>query len=143
MVFLSAGDPSVSAGVGTLTFGGDLTLATGSTWLIDRVQDVNGSSDLINVSSGTLNLNSATLGLNTTGAINFGNVYTIATFNSLAGTLNGLSEGAVISNYQISYGQVTAGAITLTAVPEPGTLGILGLAFGGMVWRRWRRRRDA
>ncbi|MCB1203460.1 MAG: autotransporter-associated beta strand repeat-containing protein, partial [Verrucomicrobiae bacterium] len=138
---LSAGDPAVSAGIGTLTFGGDLTLATGSTWLIDLVQNVNGSSDLIDVSSGTLNLSSASLGLNTTGAINFGNVYTIATFNSLAGTFNGLNEGAVISNYQISYGQVTAGAITLTAVPEPGTLGFLGLALGGFAWRRWRRRR--
>jgi autotransporter-associated beta strand protein len=127
--------------VGELTFAGNLTTSSGSTWLIDLVQDVNGSSDLINVSGGALDLGSATLSLMTTGNFTLNNTYTIATYQSLAGTFSGLLEGAVISNYQISYGSGTNGAITLTAVPEPGTLGMLGLALGGFFFRRIRRRR--
>ncbi|MCB1203857.1 MAG: autotransporter-associated beta strand repeat-containing protein [Verrucomicrobiae bacterium] len=129
--------------VGTLTFGGDLTMDAGSTWLVDLIQDVNGSSDLIGVASGALNLNSASLSLALSGAFTADNVYTIATFNSLAGTFNGLSEGSIISNYRINYGTVTSGAITLTAVPEPGTLGLLGLALGGFFLRRRKKRSSA
>ncbi len=33
--------------------------------------------------------------------------------------------------------------ITLTAAPEPGTLSLLGLAYGGYVFRRLRKRRAA
>ena len=95
------------------------------------------------MASGALNLNSASLSLALSGAFTADNVYTIATFNSLAGTFNGLSEGSIISNYRINYGTVTSGAITLTAVPEPGTLGLLGLALGGFFLRRRKKRSSA
>ena len=129
-------------GIGTLTFSGNLTTDSGSTWLIDLVQDVNGSSDLIDVNGTLLDLGGASLSLMTSGSYTLGNSYTIATFNSLAGTFNGLSEGAIISGYQINYGTATAGTITLTTVPEPGTLGLLGLALGGFFFRRIRRRKS-
>jgi autotransporter-associated beta strand protein len=125
--------------VGTINFNGTLTNDTGATWLIDLVSDVNGSADLVNLGIGSLNLNSAALNLVTSGIYTVGNSYTIATYASLAGTFNGLSEGAIISGYQINYG---SNAITLTAVPEPGTLGLLGLALGGFFFRRLRKRRN-
>jgi len=125
--------------VGTINFNGTLTNNTGATWLIDLVSDVNGSADQINLGIGSLNLNDAALNLVTSGVYTAGYSYTIATYASLAGTFNGLSEGAVISGYQINYG---ANAITLTAVPEPGTLGLLGLALGGFFFRRLRKRRN-
>jgi autotransporter-associated beta strand protein len=124
--------------VGEINFASGLTTDTGSTWLIDLVQNVNGSSDLVDV-TGILNLNSSTLSLITSGAYTVGNTYTIARYTSRAGTFSNLAEGAFVSGYQINYG---ANAITLTAVPEPGTLGLLGLALGGFVIRRLRRSRS-
>ena len=127
--------------VGTINFNGTLTNTTGATWLIDLVGDVSGSSDLINLGTGTLDLNNAILSLAVT---NFtaGNSYTIATYSSLIGgsTFNGIGQGDIISGYQIDYGTT---AITLTAVPEPGTLGLLGVALGGFFFRRLRKRRNA
>jgi autotransporter-associated beta strand protein len=127
--------------VGTINFNGTLTNTTGATWLIDLVGDVSGSSDLINLGTGALDLNNAILSLAVT---NFtaGNSYTIATYSSLIGgsTFNGIGQGDIISGYQIDYGTT---AITLTAVPEPGTLGLLGMALGGFFFRRLRKRRNA
>jgi autotransporter-associated beta strand protein len=126
---------------GTINFNGTLTNTTGATWLIDLVGDVSGSSDLINLGTGALDLNNAILSLAVT---NFtaGNSYTIATYSSLIGgsTFNGIGQGDIISGYQIDYGST---AITLTAVPEPGTLGLLGVALGGFFFRRLRKRRNA
>ena len=138
---VSAGVPGVASGTGTLTFTGELTTATGSTWLIDIVQDQNGLSDRIDV-GGALDLNGASFLPNFLGTFTNGHVYTLANYGTLTGTFDGWAEGAIISNYQISYGSGTGGAITLTAVPEPGTLAILGGALGGILWRRRRRGRD-
>lgn len=131
--------------VGTLNFAGGLTNATGSTWLIDLVWDVDGSSDRINVGNNDLFLNNATLSLNTSASFMQGNVYTIGSYGTgaLTGTFNGLAENDIFMNYRINYGTITTGAITLTAVPEPGTLGFLGVALGGLFARRLRKRHAA
>jgi hypothetical protein len=91
------------------------------------------------------NVGAFTIGANTTLSLvpdattfTFGNTYTIATYSSFSGNFTNFTQGSVISGYQINYG---ASAITLTAVPEPGTLGLLGLALGGFFFRRIRRRR--
>lgn len=138
---LSGGLPGT---VGTLSFTGNLTTGTGSHWLIDLVQNVNGSSDLINVSNGGLNISGSVLDLAFSGAHTVGNFYQIASFNpslGLTGTFSGLAEGSVVSNYQINYGTVSAGAITLTAVPEPGTLVILACGVLGVIAVRTCRKR--
>lgn len=127
----------------TLAFGGDLASNVGSTWLIDVVQDVPFSADLVSV-GGDLNLGGATLALNQINSFSSstGWVYTIANYGgTLTGTFSGLNEGDQVGNYFISYGSGSSGAITLTAVPEPGTLGLLGLAMGGFFFRRHRKRR--
>ena len=43
-------------------------------------------------------------------------------------------------NLFVSYGSTT---ITITAVPEPTSLGIAGIAFGAFVIRRWKQKRKA
>jgi len=131
-----------AGGIGTLTLGGGLDSQAGSTWLIDLAQNIEGQSDRIAV-AGFLSIDGATLTLNPSGAFvaNTGFVYTIATYGSLNGTFSGLAEGAQVGNYLISYGNVTPGAITLTAVPEPGTLALLGAGLGGWLLRRRRARR--
>lgn len=126
-------------GVDSLDFNGDLTLAAGSTWLVDLVETTSGISDSINV-GGLLTLGNSELDLALSGTFSGGS-YVIANFGTLSGTFNNLAEGDFIGDYQISYGVTTANAITLTAVPEPGTLGLLGLALGGFFFRRARRRR--
>jgi len=143
------GGVPVEGNLGTLTFNGDLTLESStSIWLVDLVEGT--SADRVNV-GGLLTLNNATLTINFGGTFVENQVYTIATYGTglvsdpfLSGTFNGLSEGATIGSYTLSYGNgLSGGAITLTAVPEPGTLGFLGLALAGFVTRRIRRRRAA
>jgi autotransporter-associated beta strand protein len=141
---LSAGVPGASDGVGTLTFGGDLTTRSGSTWLVDLVEGVSGTADRVDVGGG-LSLTGADLTIQFSGSFEPGKVYTIANYGtSLTGTFNGLSDGAFVDpgmQYFISYGALSGpGAITLTAVPEPGTIGILGIALSGILLRRRRRK---
>ncbi len=146
-----SGDTTISSGavitggtvgtVGTLTFSGDLTLESGSTWLVDLVETNPNDADKIAV-SGLLELGGSFLDLNAVGTYSANN-YVIATFGNLNGTFDGLDEGDVIGNYFISYGVSTANAITLTAVPEPGTLSLLGIALSGLLARRLRRKRQS
>jgi hypothetical protein len=50
--------------------------------------------------------------------------------------INDLS--VVLTNYHRSVGAATGG---LVAVPEPGTLTLLGVALTGLLVRAWRKRR--
>jgi hypothetical protein len=72
-------------------------------------------------------------------------VYNIASFSTLGGFnrfSNAFNDGDRVGNFTVNYGTVNSGYITLTAVPEPGTLGLLGLALGGFFFRRLRKRRS-
>jgi len=125
--------------VGTLTFYGDLNTA-GGTWLIDLVQG--GSADNITVTSGALNIAGANLApINFSGTFTGFASYEIATYatGQLSGTFAGLADGAFVDPGQLYYINYGTNAITLTAVPEPGTLGLLGLALAGFFTRRTRR----
>jgi hypothetical protein len=142
---LSSGTPIVGD-LGELTFNGNVTAAAGSIWLVDLVAGLGGGADLITV-GGDLNITGSNLTINFGGAFVEHQVYTIAIYGTgLNGTFSGLNDGAFVDPgnfYRINYGSGPAGAITLTAVPEPGTLGFLGLALGGFFVRRIRRRRAA
>ncbi len=138
---ISPGNPGVDSGVGTLTFTGDLETKTGSTWLIDIVQNENGKSDRVAV-SGVLTIAGSILDLNFAETFTNGHVYTIASYGSLVGEFDGWAQDAVISNYRIDYGSGPNGIITLTAVPEPETVWALLLAllalYGAHSYRRQR-----
>ncbi|MBP6601800.1 MAG: autotransporter-associated beta strand repeat-containing protein, partial [Verrucomicrobiales bacterium] len=135
---------------GTIHFAGNLS-TTGVTWLVDLVHQ--NSVDFVNVSSGGLDITGSKLLLSTSGTFNSSDptAHRIAQFGTGGGQgLTGMfqdafsatiSEGAIINGqYRISYGQELGGYITLTAVPEPFTVGFLGLLFGGAFgFRRYRR----
>jgi autotransporter-associated beta strand protein len=127
--------------VGTLNFNGkDVTFNDNSSWFVDLVRDTNNMGDQIG-NAGLFSIG-ANVTLNLVSDLStfvYGNTYTIATYSSFAGgEFSGFAQGGVLAGYQINYG---SNAITLTAVPEPGTLGLLGLALGGFFFRRIRRRR--
>ncbi len=128
-----------------LTFNADLTAASGSTWLVNLVQNVDGSADFIDV-NGALNISGATLSVLATEEYTFMNEYRIAQYNSLVGTFADLDPNDFFivggNQYQINYGDGSAGSfITLTAVPEPGTLLILVPLLASGFWLRLTRRK--
>jgi autotransporter-associated beta strand protein len=127
--------------IGTLNFNGkDVTFNDNSSWFVDLVRDTNNMGDQIsNVGAFSIGSNVSLNLVSDLSTFVYGNTYTIATYSSFAGgEFSGFAQGGVLSGYQINYG---SNAITLTAVPEPGTLGLLGLALGGFFFRRIRRRR--
>lgn len=140
---LSTGPLATTGSIGTLDFNGnDVTFTTGSFWLVDLVQGVSESSDAI--SAGALIIGSnATLTFSLSGAFNGDEVYTLATYSGLNGTFANYANSGVYTiggnSFYLDYG---TNAITLAAVPEPGTLGLLGLAMGGYLWRTRRRKRS-
>jgi hypothetical protein len=156
----SGGTLKAGASPGVLTIrpaaGGAVTLAGGSTFAVD-VQGTTPGNTATNhgqlvVTGGTLDLGGATLSAAFSGytpsgtdTINFIN-YTGAT---LAGTFNGLPEGAVAYtnvlgsgvDYHIFYGTLVANQVTFSPVPEP--VACLSVAFAGFAVTAFMRRRRA
>jgi autotransporter-associated beta strand protein len=136
LTFTDAGAPNPGVGFG----------ATG-TWLVDLIEGTSSSDRL--VVEGNLSIDpAAILSFNVLTGTPFStsSIYTIATYGgSLSGAFSGWTDNAVYTigggDYVFSYGTGSNSAITLTAVPEPGTLGLLGLALGGFFVRRLRKRR--
>ena len=118
------GTVAPGSSIGTLTVGAatfaddsDLVIELGSAGASDRLAVV-----------GTLDLSSLLDTLTLTGAAD-GSSYTLATYGALAGTFN--TVAGLPANYVLSYGSGTNDAITLTLVPEPGTLALA--AAGGLL----------
>jgi len=139
---LSTGPLATTGSIGTLDFNGnDLSFGDGSIWLVDLVQGVTESSDAILAGALTIGTNS-TLTFGLSGTFNGDEIYTLATYTSRIGTFANYDTSGVYTiggnSFVLDYGTNT---ITLSAIPEPGTLALLGLALGGFVVRRFRKRR--
>ncbi|MDF1825769.1 MAG: PEP-CTERM sorting domain-containing protein [Verrucomicrobiales bacterium] len=138
--------------VGTLTFAPDtgttnLTAESGSTWLVDLIggSGNSGTSDRI-VVSGNLDITGSTIQINDLGTYTFGDKFTIATYGTLTAnaTFNGWADDSLHTigggTYMIDYND--GSAITLTAIPEPGTwLGLALLLGCAFLYRRRERLR--
>jgi autotransporter-associated beta strand protein len=156
-----SGDTTIQSG-GTLTggtngtvdsldFGGNLTMNSGSTWLVD-LAGATADQILLSLNTATLDLGTATLAVNTLDtAWTLGQVWTIASFfpGQLSGTFFNLNDGDTLfasgsgGQFQVNYNN-SLGTVTLTAVPEPSTVItlILLLALGAWIGRkRWLRTR--
>jgi len=127
-----------------------LTMAAGSFWLVDLVNAVANDSDLVSVvNSGGLSISGALTINEVSGTFTETTGYRIVSYTGALGGLgrfsndngSGLITSGVGNTWSINYNN--GGFITLTsltAVPEPGTLGLLGVALGGFFVRRFRRR---
>ena len=113
--------PGASASIGTLTANGGVTLVSGSIFAAQINTDPTPSSDTLAV-TGTLTLGGSTLSPSNLGAATptGGTKFTIASYTTLSGTFNGLSDGATVviggKNYTLDYNDdATPNTITLTA----------------------------
>ena len=139
---LSTGNGIAAGTVGDLGFNNqDVTFNSGSVWLVDLVEGTSNSDAINGINDLTLN-GTVNLTFETSGAFDGTGKFTIATYSgilsgSFAGyaddTVYAIGTGAYLFNYD------DGGAITLTAVPEPGTLGLITAGLGGLLWRRSRR----
>ncbi|MDF1824604.1 MAG: autotransporter-associated beta strand repeat-containing protein [Verrucomicrobiales bacterium] len=135
-----------NGGAGTLSFVGNLTTASGSSWLVDLVQGATDVSDSISV-GGNLDITGSAFVDNFSGSFTGGTSYQIASYTgNLTGTFaswgNNTERTLGGGQYLINYGSGSNSVITLTAVPEPAAfLPLLLLAFGGG-WILRRRRRE-
>jgi len=137
----------------TLTAGGDVNLS-GSTTFALRIGTTSATTNDALVTSGNFNAGGATLSLSLSGNINTpsaqNNVYTIVTAGSApTGTFAGLpSDGSTIDingftfaiNYDVGVGG-NSDTLTLTAIPEPGTFGLILGGMGMLIAIQRKRRR--
>ena len=76
---------------------------------------------------------------------NIGDTFTLLTYKgALDGTFAGLGQGDSFSigasSFEIDYGFGTDSAITLTVIPEPGTLMMMGLGAGALMFSKLLKR---
>lgn len=144
---ITAGDQPNNSTFDNLSFNGDLTVGVAggaaTTWLVDLVGGT--GSDRIDV-AGALNLTDTNLAINFSNVTN-GNSFVIASYGSLTGGGAFLNDPLTEFNYggqlwTVDYGTGSNSFITLNAVPEPGTFGLLGLALAGLAFLRFRKRRN-
>jgi autotransporter-associated beta strand protein len=125
-------------GAGTVTFIGGIGLSSGS--ILDF--QLGSSSDRINISTGSLTLD-GTLNVTSSGGFGTGTYTLFSGFTSLSN--NGLNFGTMPSGYlySLSYTSnsvlLNVNSALVAAVPEPGSMALLGLAAMPMLRRRRRR----
>ncbi len=137
---LTAATAGVGA-IGTETFNTTLTLSSGTTSSLYMEVAGNNNSDQINV-GGVFTLN-GTVYIATEGGytIQNGDKFTLATAGSITqGTFTFNTANATLASGVTLTETVTDTQILVTAVPEPGTLGMLGVA-ASLGLAGWMRRR--
>ena len=129
-------------GVGTLAFGGNLTLSSGAR-LDFELGDV-ANSDLISMPGSTLNLggqNFADFAF-TTNDNSFGpGVYTLIDAGAITGSLGTSLTGSVAGLPATLSLSASGNDVILSVVPEPGTFALLLVAAIGLAVCGWRRQR--
>lgn len=137
-----------SAGSNVNIFGGSIDAALGG-WLFDftSASDLTGigsldcstNSSIFNIWGGQLGSTTAGNGVRMNLCASLDVYGTNLSYSS--GLLTGLLADGSVLNLSVTEGDLWGGAIRLhdTSVPEPGTLGLFGMALGAMVMARRRR----
>ncbi len=135
--------PGFSPGVLTVT--GNVTLQSGSTFEVELLGTLAGEYDQLLMSSGaTFTPGGAMLSVVAPNPLTLGFVFPVVSgWSTIApSTFAGLPEGATFSAganvFQINYGTLTGygNDVTLTVVPEPSSLALLGVMATAVLLRR-------
>lgn len=133
---------------GTLTVTGDVTLASGTIFEAEILGSLSGQYDVLAMGpSSTLTLGGATLNVSAPSALPYLSVYPIiAGWGSIdSSTFNGLADGSTFTSgpnqFLINYGTKPGydDSVTLTVIPEPGSLALPSL-IGLLIFLRRRLR---
>lgn len=130
---------------GTLTVTGDVTFESGSTFEVELLGTLSGQWDQI-LMTGVyeVTLNGATLSVLAPNPLTIGYVFPIIeNWGSIdSSTFSGLPDGTTFvagaNTFQINYGTLPGYAddVTLTVIPEPSTLGLVGMIVAAVLLRR-------
>ncbi len=145
-VYVASGgalSPGLSPGV--LTTSGNVTFEPGSTFEVELLGSLSGQYDqLLMAGTATLTLGGATLSVIAPNPLPYGTIFPIisgwgsidsSTFDTLA---DGDTFVAGANTFQINYGTLSGYSddVTLTVIPEPTTLGLLGVLGLAVLLRR-------
>ena len=132
---------------GVVSFGGDLELGENTATYIELGGLLSGEFDQLLIGDDFLLDGSLNVSLIDDFQLGFNQEFLIADIaGTRTGLFDGLNEGDLVGNFGgqdlfISYGAGNGNDISLfTAVPEPGTVGLLGFLMLGLVARRYRER---
>ncbi len=135
--------PGLSPGVLTVT--GNLDFDTGGTFAVELLGTLAGQWDQVQMQTGsTLTPGGGTLSVTAPNPLTLGFVFPVISGWSTidSSTFAGLPDGATFTaganQFQINYGTLTGyeNDVTLTVVPEPSTLGLVGMIAAAVLLRR-------
>ena len=119
---------AIANSIGTLSFGSSLTLAAGSTTLME-INAASQTNDVVNV-AGTLNCGGTLYVQNMSGTLAPGQSFQLFNAGSLAGSFSSLTLPPLAAGLAWNTNNLPDGIISVIAVSPPETLGVANLGNG-------------
>ena len=139
-VNVTTGTLAAGNSIGTLNINSSLNIGGTFEWEFDSASN---AADIVNV-LGNVDLTGSMLNIQQLGTFEIGKTFTVLSYSgSLTGQFNGIDTSMWTINYASAVGGLNTGGshanfVTLTAVPEPSALLLVGSVLGAGFLRRRR-----